>query len=66
MSNFAKGDSVVQVVTPVAGTVQGFQVDQETGSLQVLVGWTDAEGQEHARYFDESHIAVAPVAAPTA
>ena len=64
MSNFKKGDSVAQVVTPIVGTVQGFQVDQETGERLVLVSWTDEAGQEHARYFDESHIA--PVAAPAA
>jgi len=63
MAQFKKGDSVVQVVTPIAGTVQGFQVDQETGALLVLVGWTDADG-DHARYFEESHIA--PAATPAA
>ena len=59
MSSFAKGDSVVQVVTPISGTVQGFQVDQETGALLVLVEWTDASGLAHSRYFNATDIAAA-------
>lgn len=55
MSKFVKGQKVEQLVAPITGTVEGFQVDQETGTLQVLVGWTDADG-DHARYFSENDL----------
>ena len=56
MSKFTKGQKVAQIVAPISGEVTGFQVDQETGNLQVLVKWTDADGGEHARYFNETDI----------
>jgi hypothetical protein len=55
MAKFSKGTQVKQVVTPIEGEVTGFQVDQESGDLQVLVTWTDEHG-EHARYFKETEI----------
>lgn len=55
MAKFAKGTQVKQVITPVEGEVTGFTVDQETGDVQVLVAWTDEDG-EHARYFKESDL----------
>ena len=55
MSKLSKGDSVAQIVAPISGVVQGFQVDQESGDLLVLVGWTDENG-DHSRYFKESEI----------
>lgn len=57
MANFVKGQKVTQVVAPIQGTVEGFQVDQETGELQVLVGWVDGNGESHARYFSETDLA---------
>ncbi len=39
MSQVKKGDVVRQIVTPIEGVVQSFQVDQETGELQYLVAW---------------------------
>jgi hypothetical protein len=54
-AKFSKGQKVQQVVKPIEGEVQGFQVDQETGDLQVLVAWEDDEGQ-HSRYFKEDDI----------
>lgn len=58
MAKFAKGTPVKQIVAPIEGTVEGFQVDQESGDLQVLVAWTDADG-EHSRYFTEDQIEAA-------
>lgn len=55
MSAFPKGTQVKQIVTPVEGVVEGFQVDQETGEVLMLVKWTDADG-EHSRYFKQSEI----------
>ena len=55
MANFAKGTQVKQIIKPIEGEVAGFSVDQETGDVQVLVKWTDDDG-EHARYFREADI----------
>lgn len=55
MAIFANGAAVTQVVKPISGTVQGFQVDQQSGELQVLVAWTDDAG-DHSRYFNESDL----------
>lgn len=55
MTTFAKGTQVKQIVKPIEGEVAGFSVDQETGDVQVLVKWTDDDG-EHARYFKQDEI----------
>ena len=55
MATFAKGTPVKQIVKAIEGEVAGFSVDQETGDLQVLVTWSDEDG-EHSRYFKESEI----------
>lgn len=62
MAKFKKGDQVAQVITPVRGEVIGFQVDQETGDLQVAVTWPD-DGGMHTRYFKEDEIALIPASA---
>ena len=51
MTKFAKGDVVAQIVTPIAGTVTGFQVDQETGDLLVKVEWQVEDGSTGERFF---------------
>ena len=52
MAMFPKGATVRQVLPPpVVGTVQRYDVDQETGEVQVLVVWPDANGDGH----EESH-----------
>jgi hypothetical protein len=55
MAQFSKGTKVKQIIKPVEGEVTGFTVDQETGDVQVLVAWTDDDG-EHARYFKETDL----------
>lgn len=55
MAKFKKGDQVQQLITPIVGEVSGFQVDQETGELQIAVSWKDDTG-EHTRYFREGEI----------
>ena len=63
MAKFAKGAVVRQIVVPITGVVAGdFRVDQETGSVQIPVTWTDADGVEHSRYFNESEIEAAQAA----
>lgn len=59
MANFKKGDAVVQIVQPISGTVEGFQVDQESGELQVLVSWVDDSGETQSRYFKATDIQAA-------
>ena len=51
MAMFKKGDVVRQVVPVIEGTVDSYQVDQETGELQLLVVWTDANGEPQGKYF---------------
>lgn len=58
MAKARKGDTVRQIVTPIEGVVDSFQVDQETGELQYLVKWTDADGGEHSKYFAEGEVEV--------
>ena len=55
MAKFKKGDVVEQAVTPIKGTVAGFQVDQESGDVLVLVNY-EVNGVTHSRYFKESDI----------
>jgi hypothetical protein len=57
----AKGTQVRQVVTPVYGVVNRYEVDQETGQLQYLVVWADENGNEQSKFFREGEIEVAPV-----
>lgn len=56
-SKFPKGTIVHQVVTVLSGTVQSFSVDQESGDVQYMVEWKDANGDVHSRYFIESELA---------
>lgn len=56
MAQFKKGDSVRQVVPVIHGTVESFQVDQETGELQLLVSWQDETGEPQAKYFKASEL----------
>lgn len=51
MTMFKKGDTVRQVVPVIQGTVDSYQVDQETGELQLLVVWTDENGGQQGKYF---------------
>lgn len=52
----AKGTPVRQVVTPIEGTVEGYEVDQETGQLQYNVAWTDADGNVQNTFFKDGDI----------
>ena len=51
MTMFKKGDAVRQVVPVIQGTVESYQVDQETGELQLLVVWNDENGEPQGKYF---------------
>lgn len=56
MAKFAKGDKVAQVITPITGEVAGFQVDQETGNVLILVQWMEEDGHASSRYFTEAEL----------
>lgn len=58
MANAKKGDVVRQIVTPIQGVVESFQVDQEEGKLQYLVSWTDGAGVVHSKYFGSDEVEV--------
>ena len=60
MAHFKRGDTVVQIVTPVTGVVSGYSVDQESGDTLVKVSWSDEDG-DHSRVFVESDLAATPV-----
>ena len=55
MAKLQKGTKVEQIVAPINGTVEGFQVDQQTGDLLVLVSWKDGNATQ-SRYFKESDL----------
>lgn len=59
MTIFPKGTQVEQIVNPIKGTVTGFSVDQETGEVQILVEWTDTDG-DHSRYFTQDQLQALP------
>jgi hypothetical protein len=58
-----RGSTVTQIVTPVTGVVEGFQVDQETGDRLIKVVW-EVDGETRTRFFTEAEVVeVAPPAA---
>lgn len=57
MAQFKKGDVVRQIVKPIEGVVEGFQVDQETGQLQYLVAWQEG-GEPQSKYFGQGEVEV--------
>ena len=58
MSNFIKGQEVVQILpSAIEGKVSGFSLDEDTGEVLVLVSYTDADKNEQNRYFKKSELA---------
>lgn len=61
MAKFKKGDKVRQIMPPpVTGTIDFFNVDQETGELQIRITRKDAEGNKHRTYFKENELELDP------
>jgi hypothetical protein len=52
---FKKGDVVKLVSVVPQGPVQSMRMDDD-GNVQYLVGWTDADGLEQQRWFDEAQL----------
>ena len=60
MIQFKKGDAVRQIMpAPIAGTVTGFSVDQETGTVLTLVEFIDVDGDVAENYFQPDQITAA-------
>lgn len=54
---FKKGEDIQQVITTqIKGVVTGFHADPETGELQFLVEYINAQGEPSSRYFTEEQI----------
>jgi len=54
---FTKGQSVTQVLpAAIQGEVAGFSLDQETGTVLVLVSYTDAQNETQSRYFQQPEL----------
>jgi len=56
MANFKKGDTVKLVVVTPQGPVESMRMDED-GNVQYLISWTDLNGNEHSRWFDEAQLA---------
>jgi hypothetical protein len=52
---FRKGDTVKLVVTVPQGPVESMRMN-ENGDVQYLVSWTDANGVQQSRWFDEAQL----------
>ena len=52
---FKKGDVVKLVSVVPQGPVQSMRMDDD-GNVQYLVSWTDADGNEQQRWFDEAQL----------
>ena len=58
MANFKKGDTVKLVAVVPQGPVESMRLDED-GNVQYLLSWTDVNGNEHSRLFDEAQLAAA-------
>lgn len=58
MAAFKKGDVVKIVAVIPQGPVESMRMDED-GNVQYLISWTDANGVEHSRWFDEAQLTVA-------
>ena len=52
-TTFKKGDTVKVVSTTPEGPVQALRMDED-GNVSYLVEWTDADGNDQQRWFDEA------------
>lgn len=58
MANFKKGDTVKVVAVIPQGPVESMRMDED-GNVQYLISWTDINGTEHSRWFDEAQLTAA-------
>lgn len=57
-TTFKKNDNVKLVATVPQGPVEALRMN-ENGDVQYLVSWTDAEGVQQSRWFDEAQLTAA-------
>lgn len=57
-AKFKKGDSVVQAVKPISGTVTRIIVVDED-EIQIMVAYTGEDGEQHERPFTEDQLEAA-------
>jgi cell envelope opacity-associated protein A len=55
MANFKKGDTVKIVAVIPQGPVESMRMDED-GNVQYLISWTDGNGNNHSRWFDEAQL----------
>ena len=55
MAKFKKGEEVKLIAVIPEGPVLALRMDED-GNVQYLVGWTDANGVEQQRWFDEDQL----------
>lgn len=58
MAAFKKGDVVKIVAVVPQGPVESMRMDED-GNVQYLISWTDLNGNQHSRWFDEAQLTVA-------
>ena len=58
MANFKKGDVVKAAAVIPEGPVEALRMEED-GNIQYLISWTDANGQEQTRWFDEAQLVAA-------
>ena len=57
-TTFKKGDTVKLNVTVPQGPIDSLRMDED-GNVQYLVSWTDDDGNEQSRWFDEAQLIAA-------
>jgi hypothetical protein len=50
------GDNVKQVVHPIEGVIASKRFDEVTDTFQYLLEYTDKDGEETSRWFNEDEI----------
>jgi len=55
MATFKKGDTVKLVAVVPQGPVEALRMDED-GNVQYLISWTDLNGNNHSRWFDEAQL----------
>ena len=61
MAAMFKKDQNVRLKTVVPqGPVLKFRMDEDTGEVMYLIGWTDANGDAQERWFAESELEAVP------
>lgn len=54
-----KGDPARLIQPTVQGEVKGRRINDETDQTELLLGWTDAAGDYHERWFAETELEAA-------